>query len=527
MSVDKSQNTFLKRFHQQVDAGTLGLFRLFWGGLMIAEAITRYPKVTGVYSPTYFHFKYPLFTWVAGFPTHWLGYLEVTVMLIAAIGVFLGVFFRASTVLFGLIFFHLFLIDTIYYNNHFYLTSLISILLAFTGADKTFSVSSFRGRDANHCAVPHTVPFWNYLLLRGQIFILYFFGGIAKLNADWFRAEPVKYWFKYSSSFRFPMNLIGRQEWFAWLAAYGGIMIDLGAPFLLLWRKTRPYAIVMLVTFHLMNSRIFKIGFFPYIGIVLTILFLDPSTGRRIWWYFQKLVSGTSNAPLYEAKETRSSAIIRRWTVWLVCAFFLFQAVFPLRAYIFGQNPAWTEVGHKFSWRMMLRNKDAYIKFIFSNPEAEPWLEKNPDKRPKLATEHVNTMSKHPWMLLQYTRKLREVLADNGMPDTRINVISVVSLNDRAYQVMIDPTIDLTEMSYPLWGVPDWIVPLEEVPFGDWRPIYKEERMKAIEGALLKYAKNNPEVISEDELLAMFRGNPQAVNAAKSKPKLGELIIKD
>ena len=65
-----------KWFHQPVDAATLGCFRLCWGFLMVLEALSRFSKVTGVYSPTYFHFKYPLFTWVQGFPAqvyHFLG----------------------------------------------------------------------------------------------------------------------------------------------------------------------------------------------------------------------------------------------------------------------------------------------------------------------------------------------------------------------------------------------------------------------------------------------------------------------
>ncbi len=514
-----------KGFHQPVDAATLGLFRLFWGGFMLLEALTRFPKVTGVYSPSYFHFKYPLFTWVSGFPEHWMVYAEIALLSVAALGIFLGVFLRASCLTFALIYFHLFLTDTVYYNNHFYLTSLVTALLAFTGADKTFSVSSFRSRDGEGFAVPQTVPFWNYILLRGQLAILYFFGGIAKLNGDWLRAEPVKYWFQTTTSARPPLTWVIREEWFAWMAAYGGVAIDLGAPFLLLWRRTRPFAIVVLVAFHLMNSRIFKIGFFPYLGIVATIVFLHPSTGRWIWGKFQKFIAGTSRvrSPELAAMDDHSQA--SRLALWLVCCFLFFQAVFPLRAYIFGQNPAWTEVGHKFSWRMMLRNKDAYIKFKFSHPEAEAWLNENPDLRPKLAPEHVNGMSKHPWMILQYARELDRVLAENGMPGTKITVLSVVSLNDRPYRVMIDPTVDLTEIDYPLWGVPDWIVPLDATPLGEKRPTSKEGRMESIVKALELYAEAHPGKVSKGELV---EGVGSAV-PPETRPSGtdGRIIIKD
>lgn len=514
-----------KWFHQPVDAATLGFFRMCWGFMMVLEALARFSKVTGVYSPTYFHFKYPLFTWVEGFPTHWMVAVEIVVLLVAAIGVFLGIRFRLATIVFGFVYLHLFLIDTVYYNNHYYLTILISWLLAFTGADRTFSIRSLRERDPDGCAIPHTVPFWNYFLLRGQIFFLYFYGGIAKLNGDWFRAQPVKHWFANSGSLRFPLDLIAREEWFAWVAAYGGIIIDLGAPFLLLWRRTRPYTATVLIAFHLMNSRIFKIGFFPYIGIVLTILFFDPSTARRLWAKFQTVVAGAPRVRMPNLEEVKNTSKPARWAPWLVGGFLLFQAVFPLRAYIVNQDPAWTEVGHKFSWRMMLRSKDAYIKFIFDNPEAELWLDSHPETRPKIASEHIAMLSKHPWMLLQYARELDRVLADNGMPDTRISVISVVSLNDRAYQVMIDPTVDLTEIDYPIWSMPDWIVPLKAEPLGNERPITKNERLEAIRTALVDYAESHPDKISKEKILVQFQGEEQKV--AVPVPMSGDLIIKD
>ncbi len=512
-------------FYQPVDAATLGLFRLFWGGFMLLEALSRFPKVTGVYSPTYFHFKYPLFTWVQGFPEHWMVYVEIAVLSLAALGIFLGVFFRASSLVFGLIYFHLFLTDTVYYNNHFYLTSMVTVLLGFTGADKTFSISSFRSRDGEGFALPQTVPFWNYILIRGQFFILYFFGGIAKLNADWIRAEPVKYWFQTTTSARFPLTWVILEEWFAWVAAYGGIIIDLGAPFLLLWRRTRPYAIAVLVTFHLMNSRIFKIGFFPFLGIVACIPFLHPATGRWIWGKYQKFVAGVSQVRSPDLKNAGKTGRNSRLALWLVVSFLFFQIIFPLRAYIFGQNPAWTEVGHKFSWRMMLRNKDAYIKFKFSHPEAEAWLNDHPDLRPKLAPEHVSAMSKHPWMVLQYSRELDRVLVENGMPDTEITVLSVVSLNDRPYRVMIDPTVDLTEIDYPLWGVPDWIVPLDANPLNESRPMTQEGRMASIVKALELYVEAYPDKISKEEIL---EGVGKAKRSAPvSTEKAGRVIIKD
>lgn len=510
-----------RRLCRKVDGATLGLFRLLWGGLMFAEAISRFEKVTGVYSPEYFHFSYPLTTWVSGFPAHWMVALEIGVLCVAALGVLLGVCFRWATILFGLIYLHLFLIDTVYYNNHFYLTILISFLLAFTRADRTFSVGSFRSRDAEGYAPPRTAPMWNYVLIRGQFFVLYLWGGIAKLNSDWLRGEPLRYWFSMKDQISPPVSWIVKEEWFVWFTAYGGIMIDLVVPFGLLFARSRPFAVVAIVGFHLFNMQLFNIGFFPWIGIATLTIFARPSMGRWAWAKLQHLVAGMERVRYPAPRRGEGWSRRNRRAASLVLAYLVIQAALPVRAYLPGNDPAWTEVAHKFSWRMMLRNKDSYIKFLFDPPEAETWIEEHPDERPLLATEHVEKMADHPWMILQYARELDRVLTEHGMPNTSISVLSVVSLNDREFQVMIDPTVDLTEIECPLVGIPDWVVPLRAKPLGPDRPNTAPERIEAIREALVEYASHPSSGITEEEILLHFNGGQTP------REKRDSLIIAD
>lgn len=182
-------------------------------------------------------------------------------------------------------------------------------------------------------------------------------------------------------------------------------------------------------------------------------------------------------------------------------------------------------MGNKFSWRVMLRNKDAYIKFRFSHPEAEAWLNEHPSLSPKLAADQVAMMTKHPWMILQYARELDRVLSENSMPDTKITVISVVALNDRPYGVMIDPTVDLTEVDYPLWGVPDWIVPLGANPSGESRVITRAGRRDAIVQALKRHAVFRDDQGFYEEI--MREVNVGRASAALPHEEPGRLIISD
>lgn len=478
---------------KSVDVATLGFFRLVWGALLLTEALTRFVHVHGIYSPKYAHFRYLLFEWVPVAPNHAFLYVEITILALCAIAILLGVWFRVASVVYALIYFHLFLIDEVYYNNHFYLTILMALLMACTHADRAFSLSSFRSRDKDQVARAYAVPTWEYWLIRGQIFVLYFYGGIAKINADWIRGEPLRYWFNLSGSIKFPLTYVAKQEWFAMMASYGGLVIDLVCPFMLFWKRTRWIAVVIFVSFHLMNSRLFKIGWFPFIAIGLLIPFFEPSAARLLWAKLQYFVAGVRRVEMPDLSKPVRSKLPQNVIIFLFATYFLIQFLVPLRHFLWGQRPDWTEVGQKFSWRMMLRNKDSFIKFTFVPPEAETWINEHPDKRPKIASEHVERMSDHPWMLLQYVRNLDRTLAENGFKDTEIRVFSVVSLNDRPYRVMIDPTVDLTEVTYPLWGIPDWIVPLDPEATQAERPMATKDRLAAIQEGINLYFKENPE----------------------------------
>ena len=140
-------------------------------------------------------------------------------------------------------------------------------------------------------------------------------------------------------------------------------------------------------------------------------------------------------------------------------------------------------MGHCFSWRMMLRTKDAWVQFVFDPPEAERLLEQS-DQLPRIGLAHLERMVKTPHFILQYAHELDRTLTRLGMPDVEIRVLSAVSLNGRPYQAMIDPTVDLTEASYGFFEVPDWILPLEKNRRAGQYPTTEVARAQRINDAL-------------------------------------------
>jgi hypothetical protein len=73
--------------------------------------------------------------------------------------------------------------------NHFYLFVLLSFLMCFLPANKLWSLDVRQGRQKKASFVPG----WTVWLLRFQLAVVFFYGGIAKLNMDWLRGQPMVY----------------------------------------------------------------------------------------------------------------------------------------------------------------------------------------------------------------------------------------------------------------------------------------------------------------------------------------------
>ncbi|GAA4440111.1 HTTM domain-containing protein [Bremerella cremea] len=117
-------------------------------------------------------------------------YFHVAVMCVAATGITLGCCFRLSSLLFFLGYTHLFLIEKALSQNHCYLICLLSGILFFLPANRACSVDAYF-----RWVKPSTqAPAWTLWLLRLQLGIPYFYGGLAKLNYDWLNSQPLKLW---------------------------------------------------------------------------------------------------------------------------------------------------------------------------------------------------------------------------------------------------------------------------------------------------------------------------------------------
>ncbi len=459
LTLEKRQQLHIANlFTQKVSIASLVTFRVLFGLMMLLSIIRFAAKgwIKTLYIDPVFYFTYQGFDWVQplGNPgMHWL----FAAMGLAAIGIMLGAFYRFSATLFFLTFTYVELIDKANYLNHYYFVSLVALLMIFLPAHTYFSIDVLRKPSIKK----EKVAAWLRCIIPLQLAFVYFFAGLAKLHPEWlFEALPLKIWLPSRSD----LPLIGSlltQEWLAFAFSWFGAIYDLSIVFFLLYRKTRIWAYVAVVLFHVMTAILFQIGMFPYIMIISTLVFFPDKYHERVITFSSSLWTKNkkyeSFSPMTSTRNNK--AILHGWKLKLIMVFFLIQILLPFRYLLYPGELFWTEQGYRFSWRVMLMEKAGYAIFhIKDNETGKEWEANNRDY---LSPNQEKMMSTQPDMILQFAQFLASEYKSKGYKDISIFTECYVALNGRKSRLFIDPKIDLTQIKEGL-GHKTWILPFSE-----------------------------------------------------------------
>lgn len=436
--------TLLERLWSPIDIASLVVFRMAFGLLMLWE-VWRYFDMGWIkryYIDPQFFFTYFGFDWVRPWPGDGM-YIHFAAMGLFAIFIAIGFLYRLSATLFFLGFTYVFLLDKTNYLNHFYLISLISFLMIFMPAHRAFSIDA-RLRPSLRA---DTVPAWTRGLLLFQLAVPYLYGGIAKINADWLAGEPLTTWLSGDDWFQ-SLSKIFKPEAIIFVLSFGGMMYDLCIVPLLLWKRTRFFAVIWTLAFHLINSQMFSIGVFPWFMIAATTLFLEPDWPRRLFAWFNSSTGGATlerdREGVLSLKASRPVALGRGQLAvnGALAIYVAVQVLVPLRHHLYPGPVVWTEEGHRFSWRMKLRDKEANVRFIAYSPiTGKSWTVSH---RKYLTSRQRQKMPIRPDMIHQFSRFLAEKIEEQGKGPVEIRVEAMVSVNGKEMCPMIDSTIDLS-----------------------------------------------------------------------------------
>jgi vitamin K-dependent gamma-carboxylase len=440
-----------------VDIAPLIFFRITFGALMFIEVVGNalFGYVRDRWISPEIHFTYFGFSWISAPPGNW-AYVLVGVLALSAIGIMLGAFYRLSAAVFAIGFSWFYLIEQSNYMNHLYLICLLAFVALLIPAHRTFSIDVRR----NSTLRTLTAPIWTLWILQAHMAIAYFFGGIAKINGDWLRGEPVRTWL-YSGSLAKQLGPAFQNEFWVYFISYGGLFFDLLVVPFLLWRKTRVAALFAAIGFHLSNAYLFDIGIFPFLSIAMTCLFLPPSWHRKIL--------RLGRARDYERPRLywKPSRIV----VASLALYAVYHLFMPLRHWFYPGAPNWSEEGHRYAWHMMLRTKDGRAHFIIDDRTTGKLWRVQPEQY--LSRHQYKKMSVHPEMLLQFAHYLRSQWTN----DVTVHAVAWVKMNDHKLALLIDPEIDLARQQLSLKPA-KWILPLENQHLVPRRFAFAQEARK-------------------------------------------------
>ncbi|GGI57244.1 HTTM domain-containing protein [Winogradskyella haliclonae] len=447
-------------FNQNTNAAPLAVFRIGFGLMMLVSIIRFWSKgwIETFYLQPKFHFSYFGFEWIK--PMGNYTYLLFFICGLAALLVALGLKYRLAIIAFFLSFTYIELMDKTTYLNHYYFTSILSFLMIFLPANAYFSLDSIvRKKDYSQ------IPKWTIDSIKLLLSIVYIYAGLAKLNSDWlFKAMPLKIWLPSKYDIPFIGETLMHKDWFHFAMSWSGMLYDLAIPFLLLFKRTRTFAFVLVVIFHVFTRVLFPIGMFPYIMIISTLIFFESGFHNKIIKVLRKIMNLLSlriqSGSITQIKvmdtfvEKRQRVILS-----ILVVFFSIQILLPWRYALYPNELFWTEEGYRFSWRVMLMEKAGYTNFKIVNSETNSFFYvENSDF---LTPFQEKQMSFQPDFILEYAHFLGDHFKSQGHENIQVFVDCHVALNGRMSQRYINPKVDLYQLKES-FQPKDWILPFND-----------------------------------------------------------------
>ncbi len=439
MVIDKLKD----RFNSQVSLAPLVILRIVFGLIMCFSALRflYYGWVESLYIQPNFFFSYWGMTWIKPF-NHELMIASYIILAISALGMALGAFFRFSSFLFLILFTYIELIDKTYYLNHYYFVSIFAFLMLISPAHRRFSIDSWR----NPSILREKDSNWFRLSFILQLSLVYIFAGLAKVHSEWLlEAMPLKIWLPA----RIDVPIIGsllKYESTAYIFSWAGMIYDLCIPFLLINRKTFWLGFSAVIAFHFITWILFPIGVFPWVMIGCSLVFMPSMYAERV-------------LKIVETKATFSiqNHIPNKAWKMIFIAFFLVQIIVPLRYLTFNNEILWFEEGFRFSWRVMLVEKNGSIQYnVVDKSTGVHGIE---DPSSQLSAFQQKQMSMQPDMILQYAHFIAEKYKKQGI-DIAVYADSFISFNGRSAVRYINPEIDLASINQHEPRA-NWMMPYE------------------------------------------------------------------
>jgi vitamin K-dependent gamma-carboxylase len=419
---------FATYFLQPVSPYLLSAFQLAFLIAMFAEGCRLFVKVPAQYFDREIFFPLYLFKWIPVFPNTVLGILPVLI-LVAALIAFIGYLQRVCLLIIVLIYGYFFVIEISYYNNHYYLLILVNLLLLILPGNRPGLAGLLNKK---HTSCP-SIPYWYYQLFKGLLILVYFAGGLVKLNLDWVTGKTMAFAFAESLVYKEERHWIN-YDFLPVLYSWLGLIFDLAIGFLLVYSRTRIFGIIALLAFHLINAFTLDIGVFPWFMMMAVILFIEPDKFDQ----FLNRIKIATNTTGHLA----TSRLLRNFIV----VFIAIQLLLPPRHLFIRGNVDWTGEGAFFAWRMKAASRKlTYFKISMFDKQTGKELTSSVYLKPS----QIRALYRAPAYLLfvrdHLLRKQNRTTA-NTMMYAQIHL----SMNGHSPKPLVDSMVDLCQAKHKL-----------------------------------------------------------------------------
>ena len=448
----------------QIDPAGLVAFRVLYGLLGAVGAVRFVANgwVERFFGEPTFFFRYWGFDWVP-VPSVPVIYALFGVMAVTGVAVALGYRYRFALALHLVAFLWVELIDVTNYLNHYHLWMLLGVIALVLPLHRNTSLDVHAGRVTGLTQFP--LRWARFLQL--QVALVYVFAGLAKANGDWLgHGQPLNIWLSSRQDFPLIGSLFGHPE-VALAFSWAGFLHDLLVPLFLFWHKTRAFAFAALCVFHLTTHLLFDIGLFPFIMTLAATTFLAPDWPRRLSAIARRLTRrpvgqvGISSTAEHLDSRVIHTRPIPRLALIITIVFFAVQVAAPLRAHLYPGDVNWHEQGMRWSWRVMVREKNGSVLYRVTLPGRTTELHIPPSRY--LTAHQEREMSGQPDLILRLAHHIRDDFVAEGQSQVEVRVDALASLNGRPMERLIDPSVDLARTSDSL-AVASWILPRSDRP---------------------------------------------------------------
>lgn len=471
MNLNTVQNWWMgasRRLLEPVHPGPVGLIRIMYGIMMGLQFIKMEEYITYITLNSKFFLTYDFFHWVTPLSPEGTKVLFI-VAPIAGFCLALGLLYRISALTTLICWAYIFFLGRGHYTNHYYLFMLIGFLLLITDGQRWFSLDNLiydrfpklRKLLFKNGERPREIPYWQLFIFKFQVFLVYFYGGIAKINWDWMQGYPMRVWLPFKDHLPFHEAFFNT-EFGAVFMSWGGLLFDLLIGFFLFVPKLkwRLMTLPFLLLFHVSNHFIWQtIGFFPWFMIGATSLFFWKEIAGLLKRYEKKLKNGT--------EFVARTGLRRKLLLAALCLYMGFQVLFPLRHYFIAGDSALTGEGYLFAWRMMLvdrfygakmevKDGDKHLGYI----TGETWAN-------YINFRQFKRMCRMPKQFHRFAKYLEgEMKSANPGSKPVIHGYLQVEYNERPMFPLIDTTINLATHPYRDGGKIDFMYEFPKLPPG-------------------------------------------------------------